>query len=41
MWHRNVVRLNTKNNKTTLKIAWGASAISDAVKAAKSELGWM
>ena len=41
IWHRTVVRLNTKNNQTTLNIAWGAGAISDAVKAAKSELRWM
>lgn len=41
IWHRNVVRLNTKNNQTTLNIAWGAGAISDAVKAAKNELRWM
>lgn len=41
IWHKNVVRLNTKNGQTVLNIAWGASAISDAVKAAKNELKWM
>lgn len=41
LWHRNVVRLNTKNSQTILTIAWGAGAISDAVKAAKKKLGWI
>jgi len=41
LWQNNVVRVNTKQKNQTKKIAWGASAVADAVKAVKTELGWM
>lgn len=41
LWHNNVVRVNPKQKNSTKTIAWGASAIGDAVKAAKAELGWI
>ena len=39
LWHNNVVRVIPKQNKT--KIAWGSSAVADAVISVKSQLGWM
>lgn len=41
LWQNNVVRVNSKQKNQTMKIAWGASAVADAVKAVKTELGWM
>lgn len=41
LWHNNIVRINTKLKKPTLTISWGAGSLADAVKAAKSELGWI
>lgn len=41
LWQNNVVRVNPKQKNQTKKIAWGASAVADAVKAVKTELGWM
>jgi DNA sulfur modification protein DndB len=42
LWHDNVVRVNS-NLKDTEKtyISFGAAALSDAVQAAKIELGWL
>jgi DNA sulfur modification protein DndB len=41
LWQNNVVRVNSTQKKQTKKITWGASAVADAVKAVKAELGWM
>lgn len=40
LWHNNVIRINLKSDRKNTTIAWGGSAISDAVKAAKNELKW-
>ncbi|WP_277877510.1 MULTISPECIES: DNA sulfur modification protein DndB [Cyanophyceae] len=41
LWQNNVIRVNPKQNIQNKKIAWGASAVADAVKVVKAELGWM
>ena len=41
LWQNNVVRVNSSQKNQTKKITWGASAVADAVKAVKTELGWM
>ena len=41
LWQTNVVRVDMRNKNATKKISWGASSISDAVKSAKIELGWI
>lgn len=41
LWHSNVVRINTRVKNSKLTISWGASAVADGVKAAKSQLGWI
>ncbi|MEP0885274.1 DNA sulfur modification protein DndB [Trichocoleus sp. ST-U3] len=41
LWQNNVARGNPKQKNQTKKIAWGASAVADAVNAVKTELGWM
>jgi DNA sulfur modification protein DndB len=41
LWQNNVARGNSKQKNPAKKIVWGESAVADAVKAVKSELGWM
>jgi len=41
LWQNNVVRVNPRQKNSTKTISWGASAIADAVKVVKTELGWM